>query len=449
MKGKAFQSRFNHWRGDGHLRKVFRNFGLLLSGRGVAGVLALGSMALMGHGLTPQEFGTVVLIHTLAMAAKGLIQIQPWAAVIHYGVSALQHDDQARFKRLISYTVGVDLASAAAAATVAIALASMAAGHFGWDEQTLHLAQLYGTVLLVAVEATPKGILRLFNRYDLLSLQSIIRPLLRIMGIGLAYLMEGGIASYLAAWYLGNFSHYLTLVLVARTEMRRHVDGRLLIGIHPQQVRSECPRLWSYMIAVYWQNLLDQVQKNLATLLTGALFGSAAAGLYKVAWDMANVLSKPVLMLRQSILPDLARLWQSRDRAFLRLTLRSGFLAGSASALIFMIVIIAGDSLIGLVMGRAYVEASSLLTLLVLAGTLDLYGFALGPAGYAMGKPGVIVKINSVATVVYIVLFVGLSSHFGLLAPGLAATATALVSMVSLTIAIVRLSRMPAQPVQS
>ena len=78
--------------------------------------------------------------------------------------------------------------------------------------------------------------------------------------------------------------------------------------------------------------------------------------------------------------------------------------------------------------------------LLVLAGTIDLYGFALRPAGYAMGRPGVIVTINTVAMLIYGGLSFGLISRFGLLAPGLASVAAALISLVSLTVAVLRLS---------
>ena len=445
---RMLRSRLQRWRNDAHLGRVFKNFGLLVSGRGVAGLLALGTLALMGRGLTPEEFGTVVLIQTLAMTAKGLLKIDPWAAVIHYGVNALRCEDQSVFKRLVGYTFGVDLVSAVLAAITVMTLTPLGAKHFGWNPHILILAQLYGSFVFLSVESTPLGILRLFNRYDLLSLQGLVRPLLRLTGVATAYLIDAGLSGYLLAWYASNLAHNISLMLVARHELRRNISGRLWVGIHPQQVHRECPHLWRYMLALYWQSLLDLVQKNLATLFMGGLFGSKAAGLYRVAWDMANVLSKPVWMLRQSILPDLARLWQNRDRAFRRLTLRSGLLAGSAASVIFVIVIFAGGPLIGAVMGDAYVEAATLLTLLVLAGTLDLYGFALRPAGYAMGRPGVIVKINSVATVLYLILLFGFSSSAGLLAPGLAAMAAALLSLVSLSIAIVRMSRMPREPAQ-
>jgi O-antigen/teichoic acid export membrane protein len=146
-------------------------------------------------------------------------------------------------------------------------------------------------------------------------------------------------------------------------------------------------------------------------------------------------------MLRQSILPDLARLWHDQDHAFRRLTFRSGFIAGSVSALIFTAVVFVGRPLIGAIMGDGYGDAAPLLVLLVLAGTIDLYGFALRPAGYAMGRPGVIAAINSVAMLIYGSLFFGLTPRFGLLAPGLASAAAALLSLLSLAVAVFRMSR--------
>lgn len=437
----VLRSRLQRWRNDTHLGRVFKNFGLLLSGRGVAGIISLGTLALMGHGLTPEQFGTVVLVQTFAMTARGLVTIQPWAAVIHFGANALQRGDEDEFKRLVAYTGLIDLVGGIGAAILGILVASTVAEALHWDPDIVLFAQIYSSALVVAIEATPKGVLRLFDRYDLLSLQGIIRPILRLIAVTIAFLSDADIFGYLVAFYLTNLAHYLSLVLIARYEMAKRMTGSLFVGIHPAQVHRDCPSLWRYMLTVYWQKLLDLMQRRVATLLAGVLFGTAAAGLYKVAWDLSNVLAKPVLMLRQSILPDLARLWHDQDHAFRRLTFRSGLIAGSLSAVIFAVIVAVGGALIEVIMGAAYVDAAPLLMLLVLAGTIDLYGFALRPAGYAMGRPGVIVAINTVAMLIYGGLFFGLNSRFGLLAPGLASVTAALISLFSLTVAVFRMSR--------
>ncbi len=437
----ALRSRLQRWGDDAHLGRVFKNFGLLLSGRGVAGIISLGTLALMGHGLTPDQFGTVVLVQTFAMTARGLMTIQPWAAVIHFGTNALERGEEGEFKRLVAYTGVIDLVGGFGAAVLGILVASVVAELLGWNPQIVLFAQIYSSALVVAIEATPKGILRLFDRYDLLSLQGILRPFLRIVGVAIAFLNDAGVLGYLVAFYLTDLAHYLSLCLIARSEMRRRMTGPLFVGIHAAQVHRDCPSLWRYMLTVYSQKLLDLVQRRFATLFAGVLFGTAAAGLYKVAWDLSDVLAKPVLMLRQSILPDLARLWQSQDPGFLRLTFRSGLIAGSVSAVIFGVVVVVGRPLIEAIMGAAYVDAAPLLVLLVLAGTIELYGFALRPAGYGMGRPGVIVTINTLAMLIYGGLFFGLTSRFGLLAPGLASVAAALISLISLSIAVLQMSR--------
>ena len=57
------------------------------------------------------------------------------------------------------------------------------------------------------------------------------------------------------------------------------------------------------------------------------------------------------------------------------------------------------------------------------------------------GRPGVIVTINTLAMLIYGGLFFGLTSRFGLLAPGLASVAAALISLISLSIAVLQMSR--------
>jgi O-antigen/teichoic acid export membrane protein len=382
-----------------------------------------------------------VLVQAFTMTARGVVTIQPWAAVIHFGAAALRRGDEAGLKRLVAYTALIDLVGGIGAAALGILVASTVAGYLNWDPNIVLFAQIYCSVLVVSIEATPKGVLRLFDRYDLLSLQGTICPILRIIGVTIAFLNDASVLGYLVVWYFSRMADYISLMLIARHEMRKRVSGRLFIGFDPAQVHRDCPSIWRYMITVYGQKLMDVFQKRIVTLLVGIFFGTAAAGLFKVARDLSNVLGKPVLMLRQSILPDLARLWHDQDHTFTRLTFRSGLIAGSASAVIFAVIVFAGRPLIETVMGIAYVGAAPLLTLLVLAGTIDLYGFALRPAGYAMGRPGVIVSINAVVMLIYGILFFVLTPRFGLLAPGLASAAAALISLVTLSVAVLRLSR--------
>ena len=169
-------------------------------------MLALASTALMARALPPAEFGIVILLHTYALVWNGLFNCKPFEAVIRYGVPALERGDEASLARLVSICLRVDIATTLGATVAACLLAGIAGGWLGWSAEVVQLAQIYGLVLLTGVTGTAKGVLRLYNRFDLLSRQLAIGPLIRFSGAVLVWITGGGIAEFAMAWEQRSFS---------------------------------------------------------------------------------------------------------------------------------------------------------------------------------------------------------------------------------------------------
>ena len=50
--------------------RVFKNFGVVLRGRGIAALFTLAATALMANALPAKEFGLVILLHTYVLAVR-------------------------------------------------------------------------------------------------------------------------------------------------------------------------------------------------------------------------------------------------------------------------------------------------------------------------------------------------------------------------------------------
>ena len=66
------------------VRRIFKNAGALVSGKGVAGILSLGYLAIAARSLGPADMGMLVLAHAYAMTIAGVARFQSWQAVIHF-----------------------------------------------------------------------------------------------------------------------------------------------------------------------------------------------------------------------------------------------------------------------------------------------------------------------------------------------------------------------------
>jgi O-antigen/teichoic acid export membrane protein len=229
------------------------------------------------------------------------------------------------------------------------------------------------------------------------------------------------------------------LLLAARRVLRLEIRSGSSYGLR-QAFEAE-PRLKRFLTVVYWQSNLDVFPRQAVTLLVGAYFGAAGAGVFRLARDLAEVLGKPVALLRQAIFPDLSRLWERDARRFLRLTARvSGTMLGVGGCFVVAALVV-GEPLLGLLAGPEYRAGADVLALLLMAATLDLGGAALRPASYTLGRETAVLWIQACALIAYFPVFFALAGTLGLAAAGWAAVTMTAISLAGLTLLVRRSAR--------
>jgi O-antigen/teichoic acid export membrane protein len=169
-------------------RHVVRNFGVVLRGRGIAALLTLSATALMANALPATEFGLVILLHTYVLAVRGVLNFRTYEAVVRFGVPLHENANTGALKRLLGRTTRIDLAGGIGATLAGVAAAGAAGSLLHWDQQMTSLAGLYSLVMLSSVINTPNGMLRLYDRFDALSIFYIVGPTVRITGVIIAWL---------------------------------------------------------------------------------------------------------------------------------------------------------------------------------------------------------------------------------------------------------------------
>ena len=68
------------------MRRILGNFGVLIRARGIVALLAFAATALTARALGPAEFGIVVVVHAYTLVVRGLLNFQPFEAIVRYGV---------------------------------------------------------------------------------------------------------------------------------------------------------------------------------------------------------------------------------------------------------------------------------------------------------------------------------------------------------------------------
>ena len=186
---------------------------------------------------------------------------------------------------------------------------------------------------------------------------------------------------------------------------------------------------------VYWQSSLDIIPKRGGVLLSGFFLGPEIAAMYRITNDLAGVIAKPALLVRQVIFPDLARL-KNKSSKNLLLTLMVSGLVTLPAAILAIASFWFGRDFLSLVVGDPYTVASALLTILILSATLELASSPLRPFLYVTDSAGIALAIQIFGTAIYIGIFYFGLKNLQLLTPGIASLTLNLSILVLAVIAI-------------
>ena len=409
-------------------QRVLSNFGVVLRGRGIAAIFTLTATALMANALSTTSFGLVILLHTYVLAVRGILNFRTFEVIVKFGVPLHASDDQAGLRRLLHTTTLIDVVASLAAALLGVSVASFAGGLLHWDTQMISLAFLYSLILLTSAIGTPNGVLRLYDRFDALSIWYTVGPSVRITGAAIAWLMNAGIQAFIAVWAIAFVLENGWLFVSGHRELKKHLGWSFWRGGHWQTLPATSREFRQFIALVYWQTNVDMLPKHLSVLLAGGLLGPAAAGMFRLARDFSSILSKPAMMLREVLFPDLTRILHSGEKGFHELGLKAVVAAGIAGLVLVLLSVPAAAPILGII-GQEYEPAAPLLTLMLIAATFELAGSPLRAAAYAMGRVAQVLRIHVVGVLTYFGLFYLLTPVMGLNSPGVAASIGALLTL--------------------
>ncbi len=407
-----------------------RNFGKLLRGRSVAAILEMATVVVLARSLSPANFGNIVLIQTYVLVVRELFNFKVFEAIIRFGVPMIESNEEKSFKQLLRLTLSIDILSAITATVVAIAAAPLTARVLGWDDNLTSIAMIYSSVLFIFGFGTAKGVLRLFDRFDILSKHLIVGPVLRLMGVFVVMLWEPTVFLFVVALTLATMGGNIYLNVRGWAEIQRRLSGFTLKKLSIKGWQEDFPGLKGFIAVIYWQANVDMLPKQLSTLMAGMFLGPQGAGLLRLSSEITKILSKPGELLQQVLFPDLVRMWNKGTSVFATLIKR----ALSVSTLYGLVFVAAsvfgGPMVLTGALGEDYAQAAPLLSLLMLATTFELLATVLRSAAYAMGHAGKILRLHLMSSVLYLLMFTVITPYTGLIGPGLAACIATLVPLV-------------------
>lgn len=424
---------------DESVSKLPRNIGWLLGGKGFGGLISLFYLAAAARALGPTRFGIFALVLTYAQLVANLVQFQSWKGVIRFGSIHIAASQSERLARLLGFTAVLDWTAAIVGAAIAAGGVLLVAPLFSWGRDVEHYAALFAAALLLTTGATPSGMLRLFDRFDLLAYAEASAPIVRLVGAVAVWAMGGGIAAFLAVWV---FSAMVQTIVTWAAAVRIH---RAHLAINRQTFRlvlKENPDLWKFMWQASLSSSLGFIWMQAGVLAVGAFAGPVMAGGFRLADRIAGAMARPAETLTRALYPELVRLVARDDQRRFRALLRRTMIVSSFVAILLILVCaLEGRLVLRLVGGKAFVFAQPLLVILAASAAIDVAGLALEPVLNAHGKAAEVLRARIVGVLVYFILLLTLLPLAGPVGAALAAAASCAVMVGKLAFSARKLLR--------
>jgi len=252
----------------------------------------------------------------------------------------------------------------------------------GITKDYLWFAMLYCTLLPTMGAATPNGVLRVLDRFDLISWAGTATPIARAILVAIAFAANASFPVYVGIWYLTDLGGDLYTWYLGWREMRRR---GLLKNISPTLRPASLPGAWKFAINVNLAASVQTVWGPIARLVVGGLLGPAGAALFRVASSLADSAQKPADLLGRAFYPEIVRMDLSSKKPW-KLMLRGTALVGAAALLLIALLLIGGKPLVALLFGKAFTGAYAPLVILMVIPLLGIISFPLSPMLYAFGR---------------------------------------------------------------
>lgn len=400
-----------NWTNDRVFRTLMKNTGALGSAKILGAIIGLGSLTCASRTLAAAEFGTLMLIHTYALSAGALTKFQSWQMILKFGARPYEKGNTAVVKNVIRFAVGLDITSGVLGALLGICVILLFHNYFGIEDQYRNSALFYCTLIPTMSAATPVGILRLFDRFDLISQQQTVTPILRGCGALAACWSGSGLTGFLITWYVADIVGDIILWQLAIREL---VKKNLLDALKPslRTAPQNIPGSWRFVWLTNLNTTLDACWSPIGNLIVGGTLGASDGGRYKIATTVLDAAVKPARFLEKGFYPEIMRL-DPRTRHPWQLAVKVGFLSACIGALITLTVWIGGHPLISL-FGSRYSESSMVMMIMAPALIFSMGGFPLESLLYMAGRAHSILIAQVASAVLYIGSLFFLSGDYGL-----------------------------------
>lgn len=408
------------------LRAHLGSIAHLLTGNMANAAIMLVSVGIAARALGPDQYGVMVLVLAFGRTVERLVRFESWQPIIKFAADVGEQQAQdgsdegtadetarRRLSRLYCYGLLLDIGSALAAAAIIVMAGGLGGPLLGLDTQHRDLVAVYAIAIALNITGMPTASLRFSGRFRTIAYATTLSSVLRIALAFVGLWAGGGLMAFIVIWTAAQvFGAMFFLWLGFRALAEQGIPSPLRAGV--RGLREEFPAFLPFAWSTNVSTALRTLTTEADALLVGALAGAAPAGFYHIAKRIAKVALQVGSMTQAVLYPDMARMWaRGQVRALREMTARVQLVLGLAGGACLLGAAVLGRPVIGLALGHDYLPSFPLLLAQLVAVIFLMHGAPSRSALLAMDRPGAVLNLALVGTVVFFAVSVVLIPQLG------------------------------------
>lgn len=367
------------------LARILSNTAWLIGGKGFGALCSIVYLAILTRTLGLKGFGHFALIISTAQALSAIAGFQTWRVVVRYGAAHIHTKDWPAFGRLGMLAGVLDAAGAACGCALAAVVFFGFAHLLDLNENYILPGFLFCCASLWALVSAPTGMVRAMNRFEMAVYVEALVPIGRLIGAGVVLFVGPSVERFLFTWALVDLIEAGCYWAMARYLAPGSVRLTYLKDL--RATLRENAGLGRFFLVTFAGSTLDGLTKNGPLLIVGGIVGTRAAGLYRLASQLSQALSKFSILLTRAVYAEISRVRVASTIAeFRRLAVQTSLIAGLGGLVVTVIALTLGQPLLGLIGGKAFEGGVAILVPLALAASFDLASVAFEPVLHSTGK---------------------------------------------------------------
>ena len=312
-----FLDKLYGWFNDRVLRRVLRNSTYLI----LSNLISVFLTIFITRKLGVYNYGVLGLITSYVTNVNKLFSFRMNEVVVRYVGEAYVNQDHPKTAALIKFAAGVEAITSLFAFLFMACTARLGARFFLHDTDLTNLILFYGISIIGGlVMETANGILRVINRYRSIALVSLVQNVIVALIVFYATRMNLGLVGILSAYLIGKILLGVIPVILCLLWLPNFIGKKWWKA--PLTLIDDKKAILKFTVSTNISSTINLFARDGELLWVGALLSPLAAGYYKTAMTVINMVLTPINPLIDTSYPEMNRAIIQKNWAKIRRLLR-------------------------------------------------------------------------------------------------------------------------------